>query len=378
MSIYGRTAGLGMHVSLQDNDAVDRVLRPLRMTPSSGPSRRSERGIRAVMASFSLPTQIGVRRLISERYALEAKMRAAEDRAASTRQSTLETDDMRALRLAIADSDYNIKRLVGPDAYPHVMAILGEPTVADSMKLSIQSEESAREVAPTAAEGERAARVWRLTLGSVGHRVGAKTQYRYVSHDSPDHRGGRSLVNKLNTRTGEENLSYFETVQLRHGRTRRGSCSFAGVHEEVFGPSGVMRPAPEPVPISARGDAFSPGSALGGGHAAAHAAHAAAQRRADAAADAYHGGGDDGDDDDERRGGAGADAGADEAADEAGTSISWGAAPAPSAPAFVDRRYVSAASPKPASPRADADDDLKAVIAQSMRALHGTQGLGRR
>lgn len=327
MSIMGRTSA-PLHAALADNDAVDRVLRPLRMTPSSGPSRRSERGIRAVLASFNLQTQIGLRRLISERYVLEAKMRAAEDRAASTHQPTYETDDMRTLRLALSDSDYNIKRLVGLEVYPHVMAIFGEPTVADSMKLSVQSEDQARMV-----EGEKAGRIWRLTLGSIGHRVGAKSQYRYVSHDSPDHRGGRSLVNKLNTKTGEENLSYFETVQLRHGRTRRGSCSFAGVHEEVFGPNGAMRPAPEPQPVYA--------------------------------SEVQH----------------------DRSGDNE-SSISWNVPPAASLSPqpFVDRRYVSSA-PLQRSPSlrhegglrnlvesrddygADGDDDVKHAILQAQRAL---------
>jgi hypothetical protein len=341
MSTMGRTSA-PLHAALKDNDAVDRVLRPLRMTPSSGPSRRSERGIRAVLASFNLQTQIGLRRLISERYVLEAKMRAAEDRAASTHQPTFETDDMRTLRVAMSDSDYNIKRLVGLEAYPHVMAIFGEPTVADSMKLSVQSEDQARSV-----EGEKAGRIWRLTLGSVGHRVGAKSQYRYVGHDSPDHRGGRSLVNKLNTKTGEENLSYFETVQLRHGRTRRGSCSFAGVHEEVFGPNGAMRPAPEPQPVyasEAQHDRSGGGFGGGGG---------------------YGGGGGDNE-----------------------SSISWNVPPASSLSPqpFVDRRYVSSA-PVQRSPAvrqesslrhlvesrddygADGDDDVKQAILQAQRAL---------
>lgn len=262
MSVSGRWATL-FHGETVDNDAVGRALQPLRMTPSAGASRRGERGVRAVLASFNLMTQHSVRRLLSERFVLEAKMRAARERVDAAPQPTRDTDDMRKLTVALRDSDYNIKRLVGAAAFPHVLALLGEPDVADSMKLHVGSEEDARTVhGDDSAENEKAARGWRLTLGSVGHRVGMEAKYRYVSHDSPNHKGDSSLVNKLNRRTGEEGLSYFEQMQLRHGRTRRGSCSFAGVHEEVFGPSGEMRPHAEPQPI-----AKSPRGALGDGGA---------------------------------------------------------------------------------------------------------------
>lgn len=228
---------------------MDRVLHSLRMTPSAASARRGERGVRGILASFPLQTQLSLRRLLSERFMIEAKLRAVHTRQERVSQPTDDTDDMRALKLALRDSNYNIKRLVGAEALPHVLALLGEPDVNDSMNLAAPTEEDARATFEDSSDAERAARGWRLTVGSAGHRVGIASQYRYTSHDSPNHKGQRSLVNKLNAATGEEGLSYYQTVQLRHGRTRSGSCGYAGVHSEVFGPGGVMRNAPEPQPI---------------------------------------------------------------------------------------------------------------------------------
>ena len=249
MSVSGRWS-TPFHGECNDNDAVDRVLHPLRMTPSASPARRGERGVRAILASFPLQTQLSLRRLLSERFMIEAKLRAAKQRLEMTaNQPTIDTDDMRKLALALKDSNYNIKRLVGADAMPHLLALFGEPDVNSGMTLCVATEEDARTTYDEPGDGEKAARGWRLTLGSAGHRVGLASQYRYVSHDSPNHKGQRTLINRLNSATGEEGLSYYQGVQIRHGRTRRGSCSYAGVHDEVFGPGGVMRPAPEPTPI---------------------------------------------------------------------------------------------------------------------------------
>jgi hypothetical protein len=257
MSVSGRYA-TNFHGECQDNEAVDRILKPLRMTPSASSALRSERGVRGILASFPKQTQNSLRRLLSERFMIEAKLRAVRTRQECAPQPTDDTDDMRRLKLALRDSNYNLKKLVGVEALPHVLALLGEPDVNDSMILAVGSEDDARTTYDDGNDAEKAARGWRLTVGSAGHRVGLTSQYRYASHDSPNHKGQRSLVNQLNSATGEEGLSYYQTVQLRHGRTRSGSCGYAGVQSEVFGPGGIMRSYAEPVPISRsspRGDA---------------------------------------------------------------------------------------------------------------------------
>lgn len=257
MSVSGRYA-TNFHGECQDNEAVDRILKPLRMTPSASSALRSERGVRGILASFPKQTQNSLRRLLSERFMIEAKLRAVRARQECSPQPTDDTDDMRRLKLALRDSNYNLKKLVGVEALPHVLALLGEPDVNDSMILAVGSEDDARTSYDDGNDAEKAARGWRLTVGSAGHRVGLTSQYRYASHDSPNHKGQRSLVNQLNSATGEEGLSYYQTVQLRHGRTRSGSCGYAGVQSEVFGPGGIMRSYAEPVPISKsspRGDA---------------------------------------------------------------------------------------------------------------------------
>jgi hypothetical protein len=68
--------------------------------------------------------------------------------------------------LALKDSNYNIKRLVGADAFPHVVALLGEPDVNSGMTLCVASEDDARTTYDEPEDGEKAARGWRLTLAT--------------------------------------------------------------------------------------------------------------------------------------------------------------------------------------------------------------------
>jgi hypothetical protein len=240
MSVAGKWAS-PLHGALANPDGTHNLFSPSRNTVSATAARRNDRGVKALLSSFPLQAQRALQRLMDERFVLNAKMKAIDERLAATSQPTMEPDDKRALRLAIQDSNYNLKRIAGPALFPTLMACFEDPELQDGMELEVPSEESAAT--------EQQARMWRRSVGSVGHRVGAAAQYRYVGHNSPNHRGERDLHQRLGAQTGEENLSYFETQQLRHGRARRGSASYAGVWKEVFDSVGEIMPAPEPQPM---------------------------------------------------------------------------------------------------------------------------------
>lgn len=235
MSTTGRWAA-PLHAQLVDDDAAHRLLSPLRMTPSSAPALRSSRGVAALLAGFQLKTQNALRRLLDERVVDEAKRRALQERhAAAPQGGPLDTDDWRTVSAALKDNEFQLRRLAG-DAYPQFLALLGDPAVTDTARLAVPCEE--------AAPDQHSARLWRRTVGSVGHRVAGAAQYRYAGHDSPTVRGDRDLHNVLNSRDGRENESYYRRLQHAHGRTRSGSCSYADSWRDVLDPKTGLMTAP--------------------------------------------------------------------------------------------------------------------------------------
>jgi hypothetical protein len=77
-------------------------------------------------------------------------------------------------------------------------------------------------------------------------RIDAKLRFA-TAHDDYDRKGQRSLINDLNKRSEEDNLSYYQKSTLQYGRERRGSTSIAGAWE------GVVLSAAETAVVAAGG-----------------------------------------------------------------------------------------------------------------------------
>jgi hypothetical protein len=166
------------------------------------------------------------------------------------------------IRTAVADSAAELRALAREDT-PALLALFDDPSVAHAMQLSSGSEEEAfmhaYETFGSVDVARDKARLWRHSVGSVGHRVAGAAQYRYTTHNSPNHKGDRALSNILGAATAEENLSYYEAQTLKHGRARRGSSSIHGAWKDVWDESGeFVQGSEQPVPVL-------PGLGLGGG-----------------------------------------------------------------------------------------------------------------
>jgi hypothetical protein len=219
MSVAGRSVFLDTALAL-DEETADQFVRLPRSTLSAAPAHRNSRGLQAVLVSFDRKVQHAIRRLAFERMILDARLRAETERMATTEQNLYrEPDVVVKTRLGIKDNEYNIRRLAG-DATPQILAALEDPAIQEALQLAVPTEDD------TATETE--ARVWRRKLVTMPIPIRVDAPYRYASHDSPTVKGNRDLHNVLSTRTGEENLSYYQKQQLRYGRGRRGSTSIAG------------------------------------------------------------------------------------------------------------------------------------------------------
>lgn len=209
-----------------DDKVVEDHLRLPRNTLSAAPAHRRSRGLAAVLVSFDRKVQAALRRLAFERMTLEARLKAEINRLQETEQNLIrEPDVLNKIRVALADSDYNIRRLAG-DAAPVILAALQDPEIQENLHLAMPSELNATT--------EEEARLWRRNLNRISIPVRVDQPYRYASHDSVTNKGSRDLHNELNKRTGEEGLSYYQKQQLKYGKGRRGSTSIAGAWEQVF------------------------------------------------------------------------------------------------------------------------------------------------
>lgn len=216
-----------------------RMMSPGRRTISTA-SHRMKYG-NSVLNNFTTKEAQSLQRLMTERYVLNAKKAALDLRQRSAPQVTEHTDDMERINLAIEDSTYEIQR-IAREHTPALLELFKDPEVQRGMELLVPAEELAED--PTSA------RIWRTTVGSVGHRVASEGKFRYASHNSPDNKGNRSYTNKLESASVEDNMSYYELQALRHGRGRRGSTSISGSWKEVWGKSGAVLPCEAPQPIA--------------------------------------------------------------------------------------------------------------------------------
>ncbi len=240
------------HGECVDGDVLNRITSPGRKTLSVSRARQRETGVRGVLARLDIKSANTLHRLMAERFVLLAKQRALEDRHRNEpSQTTDNTDDIAKISLALKDSLMEI-RATAKEHTPTLLAVFSDPHVSAAMNLAQSTEEeafdSAYEVFGSVETAREKARLWRHTVGSVGHRVSAESKYRYTTHNSPNHKGDRALSNILGSRTEEENLSYYETQTLRHGRARRGSTSIHGVWKSVWDEAGNFIENSEPVP----------------------------------------------------------------------------------------------------------------------------------
>ncbi len=179
-------------------------------------------------------------------------------------------DVLHRLQTAVADNQQEFTRALGKGRVRPVLEALWAPDMRDALRLSVLSEEEARELeAPSAAAGGggggggggdddgrssagwtyaggapraraavdarvRAARLWRRRLWklTIPVRIDAKLRFA-TAHDDVDHKGHRTLINSLNRRTPEDGLSYYQRSTLQYGRERRGSTCIAGAWEGV-------------------------------------------------------------------------------------------------------------------------------------------------
>jgi len=225
MSVSGRSVFLDTALAL-DEETADQFVRLPRNTLSAAPAHRASRGLQAILVSFDRKVQHAIRRLAFERMILDARLKAETERMQLTEQNLYrEPDVVTKTRIALKDNDYNIRRLAG-DATPQILAALEDPAIQEALQLAVPTEDDTLT--------EKEARVWRRKLISLPIPVRVDAPYRYASHDSPTVRGNKDLHNVLSSRTGEENLSYYQRSQLRYGKGRRGSTSIAGAWEEVW------------------------------------------------------------------------------------------------------------------------------------------------
>lgn len=225
MSVSGRSVFLDTALAI-DDETADQFVRLPRNTLSAAPAHRASRGLQAILVSFDRKVQHAIRRLAFERMILDARLKAETERMRLTEQNLYrEPDVVIKTRVALKDNDYNIRRLAG-DATPQILAALDDPSIQEALQLAVPTEND------TLTEEE--ARIWRRKLISLPIPVRVDAPYRYASHDSPTVRGNKDLHNVLSSRTGEENLSYYQRSQLRYGKGRRGSTSIAGAWEEVW------------------------------------------------------------------------------------------------------------------------------------------------
>jgi hypothetical protein len=228
MSVSARSVFLDTALAL-DDEKVERALALPRNTLSAAAVHRRSRGLPAIFISFDRKVQSALQRLCFERMTVEARLRAETERLQANEQNLMrEPDVLTKIRVAIADNEYNIRRLAGA-ATPQILSALQDPEIRENLHLAVACEEDADTVDK--------ARLWRRNLDRISIPVKIDAPYRYASHDSPTARGHRDLHNDLNRRTGEEGFSYYQRQQLKYGRGRRGSTSISGAWEAVFADS---------------------------------------------------------------------------------------------------------------------------------------------
>jgi hypothetical protein len=230
-------------------------------SPSGGslaPAPTGAEQLGAVLLGLHSQKQDAVRILAYHRLVLEAKMAAmlhrmeegglewgAED--GDMDMGVGESDALQRLKTAVDDNQEELVRAVGRDVTRAILRAIWAPDMQDALKLSVMSEDEARDLSASNHEElvarervlageleegakaggsiairgarneqearERAARLWRRRLWKITIPVRIDAKLRWATaHDDVDHKGNRSLVNELNRKDPEEAFSYCELL----------------------------------------------------------------------------------------------------------------------------------------------------------------------
>lgn len=191
------------------------------VAPASTPeSRARPRTFDSVLASFPRSQQFAIREMILDVIELEMRKETLEERlqVVSTAEEPTVLKDIRA---EITDRRQRLQAICGADNFAILNAVTDRVN-REEMGLVAEPDE---DLALTESE----ARVWRRKLDS--RRKNRLQGSGYVGHEHATARGKSSAWDPV---TLPEERSYYEVQQLRYGRGRRGSTSYAGAFDVLF------------------------------------------------------------------------------------------------------------------------------------------------
>jgi len=245
-SVSARTTEYFFTKLATPDETIERKVAMPRNTASAWAHNRQLHG-ESIYIGLDRKIWPSLRRLLGERMRHQAMLRAVQERLSSVEQVPLVVngrerppDVLVTATKAYRDNTATLLRLLRGSGLPQdraeaelrrvLASVDADPELQAQLRLEVGSEEDA--------DSEQQRRIWRRKLNKTGVAVGDDARFRYTTHDSPSVHGDLDLHNKLSRATGEEGISYYQRQQLKSGRGRRGSTSFAGAWEGVFDSKG--------------------------------------------------------------------------------------------------------------------------------------------